>query len=70
MIGQGVMGSAAPIGKLFTKSAPYMKNLTKESVEAAIPKAEGLVNSAGDSVAKQAAIAQQKFRALQRFLKK
>lgn len=62
LIGQGVMGIASPAGKV--TSAPWMKNLTEGTVNAAVPAAEGLANSAKDTIYTQAAKAAQKFQAL------
>lgn len=52
MYGQGMMGAVAPGAKVIAKSAPYMQNITKEAVDAAVPVGEGLANN-GNEVMKR-----------------
>jgi hypothetical protein len=69
-VGQGVMGIAAPARNIIAKSAPWMQNITEGSVKEAMPVAQGLANSAKDTVYTQAAKAAQKFEQLKKMLGK
>lgn len=65
----GMMGSIAPAGKAIVKSAPWMKGLTQEVVDAAVPVGKGLANSAENTIYTQAADAARKFQELKRKLR-